>query len=200
VSGRHGVPVVLVPSTPALLPAYQGLEDAVPELRRACRDAVDWLVAQEPRRILVVATSSRHDNRARGAAQPPGLRIAQALLAETDWRGELEWTLTRSPTGSDGVIVVGNGSGTRVEKTPGPLDDSASAFDDRIEGALNGGALASLAGLDDALGERLWCHDVPALQWLGELAEGRGVDGGLDHVDDPYGVRYWVGRWRLTSR
>ena len=44
-SPRH---VVVVPSAPALLPGYAGIEDPRLELRAAARAAVGWLVAEHP--------------------------------------------------------------------------------------------------------------------------------------------------------
>ena len=44
--------IVVVPSTLALLPEYAGLEDPVPDLRAAVRDAVAWL----PDRVSVLTS------------------------------------------------------------------------------------------------------------------------------------------------
>lgn len=184
--------VVLVPSTPALLPAYAGIEDAVADVRAACLAAVGRLVACHPDRVRVVAAPARPDNVARGVAEPAGLRIARRLLEGAGFAGEV---VTEGH--AEGVLVVANGSATRGEKAPGHLDERAFAFDDAVGAALRSGDTAALADLDGPLAEELWCFDADAWHAMAPLVAGRG--GTIVLEDDPFGVRYWVGEWPCGS-
>lgn len=197
--------VVVVPSTLALLPEYAGLVDPVPELRAACEQAVAWLVdGGAPRVTLLVSAREPTDER-RGVDEPAGTRIARHLLrgrgvAEVD---ELRASGLLHPAlpGSvpERLLVVANGSATRSERAPGHLDERSHAFDATLGHALTEGDPAALTRLDAALGEELWCRDVPVLQRLGELVRGRTVRAEVDYDDDPFGVKYWVARWSCGS-
>ena len=162
--------VVLVPGTMALLPEYAGGTDPVAELRAACLEAVAGLAGE----VRVVAS-----NRS-------GERVAQHLLRETDQ--------ARGGGDDPAYLVVGNGSAARTEKAPGHLDLRARAFDDGLRDALITPDTAALRAIDRGLAAALWA-DVDALVALGQLL----VDESLVEVgydDDPYGVQYWVLRWR----
>ena len=95
--------------------------------------------------------------------------------------------------------MVANGSATRTEKAPGHLDDRAHGFDEALGTALAQGDAAALRGLDETLGDELWCHDVPAWHRLGELVTEPVTSVEVDYDDDPYGVQYWVVRWTCGS-
>jgi hypothetical protein len=187
------VHAVVVPSAPLLLPEHAGLVDPVPALRAACREAVSWLVGQHPDRVAVLAAPARPDNLARGADEGVGVRLGRHLLREVGFSGE-----PGEPGRAGGVLVVANGSATRTEKAPGHLDARATGFDEAIETALRVGDAATLRELDAALGEELWCFDVPPLRELGRLATGD-VAAVCDYADDPFGVQYWVVRWTCGS-
>jgi hypothetical protein len=177
--------VVLVPSTPALLPEYAGAADPLPELRSACRDAVSWLVSRHPTALRLVAAPLRPADAARGVTSPAGERVGRHLLGEAGFGGRLDG-------GAEGVLVVANGTAKRTEKAPGHLDPRTAAFDAQVERALREGDRALLAALDAEVAEELWVHDFPVLVALGDLLGGRPLE--LDYSGDPYGVQYWVGR------
>jgi hypothetical protein len=187
--------VVLVPSTPALLPAYAGACDPVAALRSACRGAVDWLVGRHPDKVAVASGPARADNVARGVPEPAGARVARHLLAASGHRGEVVGT---GHPEAAGLLVVANGSATRSAQAPGHLDERAAGFDARIDRALREGDPAALRELDADLGVALWCHDVPALQVLGDVVAAA-TTVRVDYSDDPYGVQYWVVRWTCGS-
>ncbi len=180
---------VLVPSALVLLPEHAGLEDPVPDLRAACSAAVARLVAAAPPVVAVVAAPTRPDNVARGAAVPAGHRVAQHLLSEAGWSGELA-----EPAPGVPLLVAANGTACRSEKAPGHLDPRAAGFDAALGAALAAGDVAALRTLDQQLAEELWCFDVPAFARLAEvLLPGPPAE---VHVDaDPFGVQYWVLTW-----
>ena len=185
---------VVVPSTPALLPQYAGLEDPVAELRSACRDAVGWLVQRHPERVAVVTGEPVPQNLTRGVVLPAGVRVARHLLSVAGFGGEVAGVAADEA----GVLVVANGTAKRSAGAPGHLDERALAFDDSIGAALRDGDGAVLRELDRHLGTELWSYDVPALQALG-AAVGGPVTAEVSYADDPYGVQYWVARWSCAS-
>jgi len=191
----RGRTVVVVPSTPALLPAYAGLEDPVPDLRSACLAAVSWLVSTRPEAVGVVSAPARQDNVARGADVPAGLRIARHLVTTTGYRGAL---VEPDTPGLTALLVVANGSATRGERAPGHHDERALSFDASIERALRSGDPTTLRQLDPALGGELWAHDVEAFRTLGALVP-RADSVSVDYAGDPYEVQYWVVRWTCGS-
>ncbi len=163
--------VVLVPGVPALLPAYASIDDPIPQLRAACREAVAWLGATG-------GPISTH-----GTAQ--GRRIAEHLIAGLD-----------ADPGSAGtaLLVVGNGSACRTEKAPGFFDPRAEAFDKSLFEALRSPDPAALAGLDQALAGELLA-DIDSLRWLGAEVLTPGHRSRVFYDDDPFGVQYWVIGW-----
>ena len=163
--------MVLVPGVLALLPAYAGRTDPVAELRAACLAAVSWLTGP----VEIVADA-------------PGRRVAEHLLAAAGPR----------PAGDTSYLVVANGSACRGEKAPGHLDERSFGFDAEIDKALRTPDGAALAGLDEALGAELWAGNVAGLRRLGGLLAGAGAPA-VDYADDPFGVQYWVMRWRCES-
>ncbi|MFC4787219.1 hypothetical protein ACT8ZV_22270 [Nocardioides sp. MAHUQ-72] len=161
---------MLVPGVLALLPEYAGLTDPVAELRAACLAAVGSLTGE----VEVVASAQ-------------GRRVAEHLLEVSGPRAG----------GETSYLVVGNGSAMRTEKAPGHLDERAAAFDEALDKALRTPDPAALADLDEDLGAQLWA-DVTALRALGGLlTDAHGTT--VDYADDPFGVQYWVMRWRCDS-
>jgi hypothetical protein len=163
------VRVAIVPSAPALLPAYAGLTDPVADVRAAALEAVAWL--GEPVRLVT--------------ADDLGRRVGEHLL-------------NRAPVDdADNLLVVADGSARRGEKAPGHLDERAFALDAAIDTALRQGDPAALAVLDEALGAQLMAAGVPAFRALGALVGERRARAQVDYADDPFGVQYWVVRWEL---
>ena len=164
--------VVLVPGVLALLPKYAGLVDPVADLRAACLEAVAWLGEEGGFAV--------HGSWV-------GLRLARHLAAEAGVRLDLD--------SETAVLVVANGSATRTEKAPGHLDDRAHAFDAALGAALRAG---DLGPVDLSLADELWA-DVDSLRWLREECPLEGSAAVVDYDDDPFGVQYWVMRWRCES-
>ena len=180
---------VLVPSTLALLPEHAGLVDPLVDLRTACRRVVAGLVAAAPPVVGVVAAPARPDNVARGVPEPAGLRIARHLLTEAGWSGEVV-----DPAPGVPLLVVGNGTACRGERSPGHLDPRAAGLDAALGAALRAGDREALAALDPVLAEELWCYDVAAFQRLAEVLP-PGAAAEVAYSADPYGVQYWVLTW-----
>ncbi|MDQ6688363.1 MAG: hypothetical protein M3Z50_12280 [Actinomycetota bacterium] len=188
--------VVLVPAVPALLEEYAGLSDPVAELRSACRKAVTWLVEERPAEVVVLG-----DRRvANGIAVPRSERVARSLLAEAGFTGRMSRDgLPTEETRDTVVLVLANGSACRHELTPGRLDELAAEFDRHLEALLCAGDGPGLQALDAALAGELLADGVPSLHALGEVL-GEHRPGRVDYSDRPFGVQYWVARWRLDER
>ncbi len=162
-----------MPGVLALLPEYAGIEDPVAELRAACLDAVSWLGGD----VTVLAA-------------PQGLRVARYLLeaAEASTRSSLG-LLAAQPPQSTSYVVVGNGSAMRSEKAPGHFDERAAAFDEALAASLRAGRPA----VDEGLARELWAS-VDAIVQLADLDDLGPAQ--VDYDDAPYGVQYWVMRFR----
>ena len=171
--------VVIAPPVPALLPSYASVVDPVAELRAACRSAVAWLTETGPAQVV--------------AADGLGLRVGRELLGAGSRyaRSSLGGYSTSEP-----LLVMANGSARRSEKAPGHLDERSAGFDEVVERALAQGDAAALGGLDLALADDLLTAGVPLLRDLADLSV---AEASLDYADDPFGVRYWVVRWRCES-
>lgn len=193
------VRVVVLPPVPALLPAYRGRHDPVAGLRTACHAAVAWLAGGEESPVTVLADPPDEAARRRGTGVPLGLRVARDLLAGVAVPGRLDEVEARHGEVPDRrLLVLANGSGCRSEKAPGHLDPRAFDFDERIEKALARGDNAVLAGLDAGLGRDLLAAGVEQLRRLGAMGlDVRSAE--LLYADDPYGVRYWVATWQITT-
>lgn len=169
--------VALVPGVLALLPEYAGREDPVADLRVACLAAVSWL-------------GEAGGFGVHGSHQ--GLRLARSLAVQAGV--ELDLMSEHPPA----MLVVGNGSATRTEKAPGHLDERAAAFDDALRVALTTPDPERLASVDRVLASELWA-DVDSLWWLGAELLTSQHTATVDYDDDPFGVQYWVMRWRCES-
>ena len=199
----------MVPSAPALLPEMASPDDPLREVRGHALAAADWLRRRHVGDLAVLAAPQRSDNRARGVAESPGLRIGRALLAarveDADAAAQpaTDAVVAALEPGTAataaGLLVVANGSATRSEKAPGHLDERAFAFDDHLAAALREGRPEALAGLDPDLAEQLWCFDSAAWRHLGRLAPAPDGPVSVDYDGDPFGVRYWVVRWTCAS-
>lgn len=161
--------VVLVPGCLALLPAYCSDVDPIPALRRACLDAVGWLGP----RVAV-----------HGDEQ--GVRVGAALLDATGREGAAD---------AADHLVVASGSAMRTAKAPGHLDERAAAFDARLGEALERPDPDALRSLDQHLADALWAR-TSVTPTLADLIDG-GTTEAVDYADDPFGVQYWVIRWRV---
>ena len=196
--------VLVLPSPRALLP-WLSATDPVPELRDACRAAVDRLRADGPERLVVVASPVSELNQSRGVSKPLGHRIARHLLGDTPFEEQVALPYTAASLiehaeqyGPTSLVVMADGSACRGEKAPGHLHPDAIPFDDAIDDALRTGDVDALATIDPARAHELWCEGAPGFHVLAEVARGRQITSDVSYADAPYGVAWWVARWNLT--
>jgi hypothetical protein len=113
-------------------------------------------------------------------SDPQGTRVARHLLDVTEREGA-----------EPSFLVVANGSARRGDNAPGQADERAFDFDDALRSWLQGEGTAP----DADLGREL----LAAMTGFELMAARVGTWGAptVDYDDDPFGVQYWVMRWRL---
>jgi hypothetical protein len=93
------------------------------------------------------------------------------------------------------LLVLGDGSACRGEKSPGYLDDRAEPYDAVVAKALEQADAATLAGLDPALSRELLAAGRAAWQVLAGATGETRFTGTLLADEAPYGVGYLVASW-----
>ncbi|MFG1895192.1 class III extradiol dioxygenase subunit B-like domain-containing protein [Micromonospora zamorensis] len=95
------------------------------------------------------------------------------------------------------LLVLGDGSACRGEKSPGYDDPRALPYDQRVAGALADADLDVLLGLDPVVSAELKAAGRAPWQVLASAARaaGGGWRGELLHDAAPYGVAYFVASW-----
>jgi hypothetical protein len=103
-----------------------------------------------------------------------------------------------------GLLVMGDGSARREERSPGYVDARALGFDAEVAAALGAADSSALAALDPALATELWAAGRAPWQVLAGAAGGGSIAGAaggttmrgeLLYDDAPYGVGYFVATW-----
>ncbi|MEV0127081.1 class III extradiol dioxygenase subunit B-like domain-containing protein [Dactylosporangium sp. NPDC050688] len=94
------------------------------------------------------------------------------------------------------LLVMGDGSACRGEKSPGYDDPRAEAFDTTVAEALAKGDTATLRQLDPALAAQLLVAGRAPWQVLAGAAERPFGTTELLRHEAPYGVAYLVASWR----
>ncbi|HEX6967483.1 MAG TPA: class III extradiol dioxygenase subunit B-like domain-containing protein [Micromonosporaceae bacterium] len=133
-----------------------------------------------------------------GVARVVGRSVAQtASVADCVALGH---RIAQHP-GRIGLLVMGDGSACRGEKSPGYHDPRAEAYDDRVAAALARADSGQLLDLDPALSAELQAAGRVAWQVLAAAARagGRPWRGNLSYYAAPYGVAYFVATWEATS-
>jgi hypothetical protein len=173
--------VVLIPGVLALLPEYASIADPVAKLRTVVLEAVAGL--DGPVEVLADEQGRRVGEWALEAAGASAGTAAGGLAAQPK-KGQ--------PTG---YLVVGNGSAKRSTEAPGYLDTKAAAFDAELGRCLKEGLSGSLAGIDVLMAKELWAsvEGIVAMAGLPDLGTAEVL-----YDDDPFGVQYWVMRWRCA--
>ncbi|SCL30932.1 hypothetical protein GA0070616_4170 [Micromonospora nigra] len=95
------------------------------------------------------------------------------------------------------LLVLGDGSACRGEKSPGYADPRAEAYDDGVARALADADADALLGLDEVVSAQLKAAGRAPWQVLAGAVRAVGGDwrGELLHHTAPYGVAYLVACW-----
>lgn len=199
-----------------------GAADDLAELRQACDDAVDALLASEPERVVIIGSGSLTADRDETAGGtfadfgvdlhvgghstelPLSLTVGAWLLARAGWVGPRTYS-TGTPVvdGRVALLVMADGSAKRTTEAPGYFDDRAIAYDTAIAQALEAGDAATLAGVDLDLAVELWVAGAKPLATLGELvvsgmAKDATITAQMRANVAPLGVGYWVANWSVS--
>jgi hypothetical protein len=95
------------------------------------------------------------------------------------------------------LLVMGDGSAARGERSPRYADPRAEAYDDAVAAALRSADPDALLGLDPLLSTELKVAGRAPWQVLAGAARAAGGDwrGKLSYAASPYGVSYFVANW-----
>lgn len=209
------VAAAVCPHPPVLVPEIApGTADELGDLRQACSEAVQALIAAQPDQIVVVGPSDSHeqydmsaggtlaaygvDVRAGGAnlVLPLSLTMGAWLLDRAGWQGSRAYgNGAPDMDGSVGLLVMADLSATRSLQAPGFLDERGAVFDAAIVAALASGACDELSSIDADLGHDLGATGVSALKALGDMTKGADVVAHVRYDSAPLGVGYVVADW-----
>lgn len=204
--------IVVIPSPLALLPAYAGQLDPLPDVRAAAQAAVAAGCRADADIVLVAVT----DREPRHTGSPAGERVGRAILtaaglgapaevAVVEWDADAARSravgadIERSAPRPTSVVVVADGSARRSLKAPGHLDGRAEEFDARWLTALRAADAHALAAIDARLAAQLLAHGWAGWQVVARLLrEGSWRCERCEHFD-PFGVMYAVAHLRRES-
>jgi hypothetical protein len=129
-----------------------------------------------------------------------GVRVAAATVAADALaadRARLAASLAHRP-GRVALLVMGDGSACRGQRSPGYDDPRARPYDDAVARAMDTADLAVLRDLDGDLSAGLLVAGRAPWQVLAEAAAGGAWRGRLSYYAAPYGVAYFVAGWELA--
>ncbi|MFC9470860.1 hypothetical protein ACFTS5_01605 [Nocardia sp. NPDC056952] len=126
-----------------------------------------------------------------------GTSAAECAAAGAALRAELD-----SEQDPCAVLVVADGAATLTVKSPGYLDERATAVQHDLDAALRTGSRAGLAALDPELCAALLVEGRAAYQVLGGLFAADSADPRVRtlYQGAPYGVGYDVSVWQPGGR
>ena len=223
------VAAAFCPQPPLLVPVLaRGAAGELGGLRAACREAIR-AACVVPHVVIIgsgarnrpypcgtsgsfaafgvdVAVALGTPDRAAPDDLPPSIAVGAWLVGDT-LDGTVQVTAWQTSDGTPppmpdepvALVVMGDGSARRSTTAPGYLDDRAAGFDAAVAAALAGGYPEHLAGLDAGLGCELLAAGVPAWHAAAALLAGRRYDAHLGYDAAPYGVGYFVARWRARA-
>jgi hypothetical protein len=93
------------------------------------------------------------------------------------------------------LLVMGDGSACRGEKSPGYADDRAPEFDRATTEAFRTGDAPALAAMSPTLAAELLAAGRAPWQVLAGAAAGTPVTADVSYDSAPYGVQYTVATW-----
>jgi len=111
-----------------------------------------------------------------------GTESRQMRAARTDGR---RWAM----------LVMGDDSARRSERSPGWYDPDAVAFDDAVTAALHSGDAKALLDLDARVGARVLAAGTASWQTVGGILAGLPMVSRVHYADAPFGVFYVVASW-----
>jgi len=217
--------VAFVPATPLLSPAVSVTDVGVAAVQTAARGVVADLVAAGAGVVVVGEAPEQRDYtgtwdwsgfgiRSRGTpgdALPRALSVGAWLLDDAGWDGPRRFVGVPAATTPDdcaalgrgldasALLVVADGSARRSLKAPGHLDERAEPFDAAIAAALAGADLPALGALDLGLAAQLLATGRAAWQVAAGACVDRGWEPELLLAEAPYGVAWFVARWRSSE-
>ena len=97
------------------------------------------------------------------------------------------------------MLVMGDGSARRSEKSPGWYDPDSVAFDDALSAALASGDGKALLDLDVTVGERVLAAGAPAWTTAGEIPDGLPMVGQVHYAEAPFDGFCVVASWAHAS-
>ncbi|WP_332644770.1 hypothetical protein [Aeromicrobium sp.] len=212
------VAAAVCPHPPMLVPEVaSGAADDLADLRQACDDAVDALLASEPERVVIVGSGSLDMDRDETAGGtfadfgvdlhvgghstelPLSLTVGAWLLARAGWVGPRTYSTGRPDIdGRVALLVMADGSAKRTTEAPGYFDERAIAFDTAIAQALETGDAGALAAIDQDLAVELWVAGARPLATLGEMTKDATITAQMRANVAPLGVGYWVANWSVS--
>ncbi|MFF5179204.1 hypothetical protein ACFY2Q_14390 [Micromonospora sp. NPDC000316] len=145
--------------------------------------------------------AARHQASAAPVTPAPATPAPVTALQVTSDAGPAELTALAEEVATAGervaLLVLGDGSACRGEKSPGYDDPRALAYDKGVAAALAGADLDGLRDLDPGLSAELKVAGRASWQVLAAVARasGGGWRGELLHDSAPYGVAYFVASW-----
>ncbi|MFD0973891.1 class III extradiol ring-cleavage dioxygenase family protein [Plantactinospora endophytica] len=109
--------------------------------------------------------------------------------------------LVGDPAERVALLVLGDGSACRGERSPGYADPRAEPYDDRVATALRTADGPALLGLDPELSARLRVAGRAPWQVLAAAVASSATawHGDLSYYAAPYGVSYFVANWTPTG-
>ncbi|WP_192772194.1 class III extradiol dioxygenase subunit B-like domain-containing protein [Plantactinospora soyae] len=132
-------------------------------------------------------------------AGAPGRRGGQSIApdASVDECRRIGGDLVEGPDDRVALLVMGDGSACRGERSPGYDDPDAEPYDDAVAAALGKADGAALLGLDPELSARLRVAGRTPWQALAGAVDRTGLSwqGDLSYYAAPYGVSYFVANW-----
>ncbi len=93
------------------------------------------------------------------------------------------------------ILVMGDGSARRTEKSPGWYDPDAIGFDAAVTAALGTGNGRALLDLDQVVGARVLAAGLASWRAAGAILERTPMVAALHYAGAPFGVFYVVASW-----
>ena len=148
------------------------------------------------------------------AALPLALSIGRALLLRSGYTGRVDLlsihgcghdilatAAGHTLTADAGLLVIGDGSATRTEKSPGHAVPGAVDIDDRIADALATADTATLSELPDSVDTAFLVNGRAAWQAAAAMVSLTPVRSSrLVEYMSPHGVAYFVAVWETESQ